>query len=51
MQRCGFDAFEIRDSENEEAWDKATGVISVFYQPAADGQETVVSLRHPDQGN
>jgi len=49
MQRCGFDAFEVREGDGEKSWDKATGMISVFYQPAADGQQSVASLRHRDQ--
>lgn len=51
MQRCGFDTFEVREGDPEKDWEKATRGISVFYQPTADGRETVVSLRHRDQGN
>ncbi len=46
MQRCGFDALEVKEGETEKDWQKATGAISVFYQPAADGKETVSQLRH-----
>ncbi len=45
MQRCGFDALEVKEGETEKDWQKATGAISVFYQPAADGEETVSQLR------
>ena len=46
MQRCGFDALEVKEGETEKDWQKATGAISVFYQPAADGEETVLQKRH-----
>ena len=48
MLRCGFDALEVKEGETEKDWQKATKAFSVFFQPAADGQETVVSLRHRD---
>ena len=51
MQRCGFDTFEIRECDTEKDWDKATGGITVFYQPAADGRESVLSLRHRNHGD
>ncbi len=47
MQRCGFDALEVKEGETERDWQKATQAIGVFYQAAADGNETVMSLRHP----
>ena len=46
MLRCGFDALEVKEGETEKDWEKVTQAISVFYQPAADGQVTVMSLRH-----
>ncbi|PPR69837.1 MAG: hypothetical protein CFH03_02311 [Alphaproteobacteria bacterium MarineAlpha3_Bin2] len=48
MLRCGFDALEVKEGETEKDWQKATKAFSVFFQPAADDQETVVSLRHRD---
>ncbi len=36
MQRCGFDAFEIRDDQNLETVLKAFDEMTVTYQPAAD---------------
>ena len=48
MLRCGFDALEVKEGETEKGWQKATKAFSVFFQPAADDQETVVSLRHRD---
>jgi uncharacterized protein (DUF934 family) len=46
MQRCGFDALEVREGDKEEDWQRATGAITVFYQPAADDKETVLQKRH-----
>jgi uncharacterized protein (DUF934 family) len=46
MQRCGFDALEVKEGETEEDWDKATNAFSDFYQPASDGIETVIQQRH-----
>ncbi len=46
MLRCGFDALEVKEGETEQDWEKATQAFSVFYQPAADGQATALSLRH-----
>ena len=48
MLRCGFAALEVKEGETEKDWQKATKAFSVFFQPAADDQETVVSLRHRD---
>jgi uncharacterized protein (DUF934 family) len=45
MQRCGFDAFELAKGAPLEAWKRAIGAFSVFYQPAADGREPVNALR------
>ena len=46
MGRCGFDALEVKEGETEQDWEKAVRAFSVFYQPAADGQATALSLRH-----
>jgi len=46
MRRCGFDALEVREGETEQDFQRATGAITVFYQPAADGRETVLQKRH-----
>lgn len=51
MRRCGFDTFEVGEGGTEKDWDKAAGAITVFYQPAADGRETAVSLRHRNHGD
>ena len=46
MLRCGFDALEVKEGETVEDWQRATGAITVFYQPAADEKETVLQKRH-----
>lgn len=45
MQRCGIDAFEVRKQGDAEAFEAAINEISVFYQPAADGRQTVAASR------
>lgn len=45
MLRCGFDAFEISNRDPVEAWRKAHGAFSVFYQPTGDGRRPVAALR------
>ena len=46
MLRCGFDAFEVKDDTDAQAWEKATKRISAEYQPAADGVRAVWAKRH-----
>ena len=46
MQRCGFDALEVKEGETVEDWQRATGAFTVFYQPAADDRETALQKRH-----
>ena len=50
MQRCGMDAFIVRDEQAAEAWRRASGEIGVFYQPTGDGRETVRALRRHAAG-
>ncbi len=45
MLRCGFDAFEVRDSD-AGAWGEALAEIRVWYQPAGDPYFTAMQLRH-----
>jgi uncharacterized protein (DUF934 family) len=47
MRRCGFDAFELPDGADVEAWRSAFDEISVFYQTAADGTPSAMDLRRP----
>lgn len=46
MQRCGFDAFELAEARPDEAWQRAMGEISVFYQATGDGRVPASHLRH-----
>jgi uncharacterized protein (DUF934 family) len=46
MHRCGFDAFEVADEGQVEAWRKAMDEISIWYQPATDGRVPATTLRH-----
>jgi uncharacterized protein (DUF934 family) len=45
MIRCGFDALEVADNITPEIFAECAGFFTAFYQPAADGKETVLSLR------
>ena len=45
MIRCGFDALEVADNITPEIFSECAGFFTAFYQPAADGKETVLSLR------
>ena len=46
MHRCGFDAFEVADSITADIVAKSLAEFSVFYQPAADGTQSVVQQRY-----
>lgn len=46
MQRCGFNAYEVRDDEDVQAWQEAERRISSHYQPAADGISVIWEKRH-----
>lgn len=46
MIRCGIDALQVTDNITPEIWAENVGSFSLYYQPAADGNETVLSLRH-----
>jgi uncharacterized protein (DUF934 family) len=45
MQRCGFDAFEVKDERALADWRKALAEFSVFYQPTGDGRMTAPLAR------
>src|SRR5690606_3261387 len=45
MIRCGFDALEVSDKITPEIWAECSNFFSHYYQPAADGKPTVLSLR------
>ena len=46
MQRCGFNAYEIRDDADVPSWQAAEKHISSHYQPAADGVSAIWAKRH-----
>ena len=50
MDRCGFDAYELKSESALEDWRIASSDMSVWYQPTGDGRKTVLQLRHP-RGN
>ena len=43
---ANIDALEVADNITPEIWAENVGSFSLYYQPAADGRETVLSLRH-----
>ena len=36
MLRCGFDAFEVADSDSIDGWRESAAEITVWYQPAVE---------------
>ncbi|HAJ19296.1 MAG TPA: oxidoreductase [Rhodospirillaceae bacterium] len=46
MKRAGFDAFQVKDGAETQAWIAAMGELSHYYQPAADGTPAVWAQRH-----
>jgi len=51
MHRCGFDAFEVADTITAEIVAQSIAEFDVFYQPAADGSQSVVQQRHGRAGS
>ena len=51
LERCGFNAFVLRSGESLEAALSAFAEISLRYQPAEDGVDTVWSLRRRRASN
>ncbi len=45
LERCGFDALEVKAGETAETWRQAVHAITTPMQPAADGAEPAISLR------
>lgn len=45
MHRSGFDAFMIESEHAVADWETAIGDMHVFYQPTADGRQTVMEQR------
>ena len=46
MQRCGFDALEVEDPGDADAWTESVAAFSAVYQPATDRRRPIGSLRH-----
>ena len=46
MHRCGFDAFEVADTVTADIVAKSLAEFDVFYQPAADGSQSVIQRRY-----
>ena len=49
MARCGFDAFAIPDAADADAWGKAFGEFSRWYQATGDGLPALARLRSRKQ--
>ncbi len=45
MHRCGFDAYEVADAAEAEAFAAALASFSVFYQRTGDGRTPATALR------
>lgn len=45
MLRCGFDSFELAEPTDVSGWLAALDEIDVFFQPAADGKESIMARR------
>ena len=45
MHRCGFDAYEVADAREAEAFAAALASFSVVYQRAGDGRTPAAALR------
>lgn len=46
LQRCGFNAVEVSDTDGIQEWGKAMGEFTLFYQTAVDDRHPIMSLRH-----
>jgi uncharacterized protein (DUF934 family) len=51
MTRCGVDAVELPDDRSIDGYLAALKEFSAWYQPASDGRQTVLELRHPANAN
>jgi uncharacterized protein (DUF934 family) len=48
LHRCGFDAFEVAETD-AAAWHAALAEFRVWYQPTGDGRAPALALRHRAQ--
>ncbi|MGV3634098.1 MAG: DUF934 domain-containing protein [Pseudorhodoplanes sp.] len=51
LHRAGFDAFDVRKPEDAQAFCDALRRYNVFYQPASDGQVSVLRRRLAHSGS
>jgi uncharacterized protein (DUF934 family) len=51
LHRAGFDAFEVRKPEDAQAFCEALQRYNAFYQPASDGQVSVLRRRLAHAGS
>jgi uncharacterized protein (DUF934 family) len=47
LDRCGFDAIEVKGDKPIQDWLAAIGEFTVWYQPTADGRASILKRRHP----
>jgi uncharacterized protein (DUF934 family) len=47
LDRCGVNAVELAEGDDEAAWRQILSQIDVFYQPTGDRRRTVLQHRHP----
>ena len=47
MTRCGIDSVELPDDKQADGYLAALKEFTAWYQPASDGRQTVLELRHP----
>ncbi|MEX0695356.1 MAG: DUF934 domain-containing protein [Rhodospirillales bacterium] len=45
MQRCGFDAFKVKDGTDLDGWGRSAASVSEVYQTAADGVQAIWARR------
>lgn len=45
LDRCGFDAFEVSESNAVDLWNTASNEFGVWYQPTGDGRRTIMARR------
>ena len=46
LHRCGYDAIEVKENMPLDEWHTAMNEFSVWYQPTADGRQSVLRRRH-----
>ncbi len=49
LDRCGFDAFEVKEGAKLSDWQRGLNEFSVWFQPALDGRTTAIAHRRARQ--